>query len=61
MDEEFVQIYLNKLASRVNELQQENLLMKSQLEHANMKLTAFEKESQGSSKTVREKKSGDYK
>ena len=38
MDEDFVQIYLNKMAGRVNELQQENILLKSQLEHANMQL-----------------------
>lgn len=38
MDEDFVQIYLNKMAGRVNELQQENILLKSQLEHANMQM-----------------------
>lgn len=38
MDEEFLQTYLNKLANRVNELQQENLLLKAQLDHANVKI-----------------------
>lgn len=42
MDEEFLQTYVNKLASRVNELQQENILLKSQLEFANLKLTRLE-------------------
>lgn len=41
MDEEFVQTYLNKMANRVNELQQENLLLKAQLEHANVKLQSM--------------------
>ena len=41
MDEEFVQTYLNKMAGRVNELQQENLLLKAQLDHANLRLQAM--------------------
>ena len=41
MDEEFVQTYLNKMAGRVNELQQENLLLKAQLDHANLKLQSM--------------------
>ena len=59
MDEEFVQTYLNKLASKVNELQQENSLLKSQLEHANSKLAVFEEQAQTTNK--KEKKTGDYK
>jgi len=42
MDEEFLQTYVNKLATKVNELQQENILLKSQLEFANLKLTRLE-------------------
>ena len=59
MDEEFVQTYLNKMANRVNELQQENLLLKAQLEYANSKLAVFEEQTQTTNK--KEKKTGDYK
>lgn len=38
MDEEFLQLYVNKLTSKINELTQENLLLKAHLENANAKL-----------------------
>ena len=50
MDEEFVQTYLNKMANRVNELQQENLLLKAQLEHANAKLQSMTENSSSDTK-----------
>jgi hypothetical protein len=50
MDEEFVQTYLNKMANRVNELQQENLLLKAQLEHANVKLQSMTENSTSDTK-----------
>lgn len=48
MDEEFLQLYVNRLTSRINELTQENLLLKAHLDNANAKLQETAAEMPGS-------------
>lgn len=54
MNEEFLQMYVNKLANRVNELTQENLLLKSHLEFANEKNKQLQPQEETKPEAVRE-------